>query len=66
VFDRRDADPRARETPVRFLLSRAADAHDGREVSLRLEEPHGDTSRWRTYRQARFRLRRAMGNDFDF
>ncbi len=65
-FDRTDLDPRARETAIRFLLSKAADAQDGQEVSLRLEELHGDTSRWRIYRQARFRLRRAMSNDFDF
>ena len=66
AFDRTDSDPRGRETAVRFLLSKAAEAQDGQEVSLRLEEPHGGTARWRVYRQVRFRLRRAMGNDFDF
>ena len=65
AFDRTDAEPRAREVKAQFFLARTADVHDGKELELRLEERHGDTSVWRPYRSARFRLRRSLGNDFD-
>ena len=66
VFDFRSDNPRERELPVRFLLSRAADAHNGQEVILKLEERHGETSHFREYRSARYLLRRSFTSDFDF
>lgn len=66
VFDFRSDNPREREIPVRFLLSRQADAFNDQEVILRLEERHGDTSHFREYRTARYRLKRSFSNDFDF
>lgn len=66
VFDFRSENPREREHPVRFLLSRKADDCNGQEVVLRLEEQHGDTSHYSEYRSARYILRRSFTNDFDF
>ena len=44
--------PRASGKPsVRLLLTKAADAFNGKEVILRLEEPVNGTSHFRTYRQ---------------
>ena len=64
VFDFRSDNPREREVPVRFLLSRQAD--NDQEVILKLEERHGETSHFREYRTARYRLKRSFSNDFDF
>ena len=66
VFDFRSKNPREREVSVRFLLSRQAEAYNGQEVILKLEERHGETSHFREYRTARYTLRRSFSSDFDF
>jgi uncharacterized protein (TIGR02687 family) len=66
VFDFRSENAREREVAVRFLLLRQADAFNGQEVILKLEERHADTSHFREYRTARYTLRRSFSNDFDF
>jgi uncharacterized protein (TIGR02687 family) len=66
LFDFRSENAREREMPVRFLLSRQADAFNGKEVILKLEERHGDTSHYKEYRSTRYTLRRSFSNDFDF
>lgn len=66
VFDFRSDNPREREVSVRFLLSRQADAFNDQEVILKLEERHGETTHFREYRTARYRLKRSFSNDFDF
>jgi uncharacterized protein (TIGR02687 family) len=66
LFDFRFDNPREREMPIRFLLSRQADAFNGKEVTLKLEERHGDTSHYREYRAVSYTLRRSFANDFDF
>jgi hypothetical protein len=66
VFDFHSDNPREREIPVRFLLSRQADAFNDQEVILKLEERHGETSHFREYRTACYRLKRSFSNDFDF
>ena len=66
TFDFRSDNPREREHQVRFLMSRKADAFNGQEVILKLEEQHGDTTHYREYRSARYVLRRSFTNDFDF
>ena len=66
VFDFRSENAREREVSVRFLLLRQADAFNGQEVVLKLEERHGDTSHFREYRTARYTLRRSFSSDFDF
>jgi uncharacterized protein (TIGR02687 family) len=64
-FDLTAADPRRRELPVRFILTQRADAANGQEVSLRLEERVADTSHYREYRSAHYLLRRSFTSDFD-
>jgi uncharacterized protein (TIGR02687 family) len=66
AFDSRSENPREREVAVRFLLSRQADAFNGQEVILKLEERHGETSHFKEYRTARYKLRRSFSSDFDF
>jgi hypothetical protein len=66
AFDFRSENPRERELPVRFLLTRQADNFNGQEVVLKLEERHGDTSHFREYRTVRYTLRRSFSGDFDF
>ena len=66
VFDFRSENAREREVSVRFLLTRQADAFNGQEVVMKLEERHGDTSHFREYRTARYTLRRSFPSDFDF
>jgi hypothetical protein len=66
VFDLRSENPRERELPVRFLLTRQADNFNGQEVVLKLEERHRDTSHFREYRAVRYTLRRSFSGDFDF
>ena len=66
VFDFPSDNPREREISVRFLLLRQADAFNGQEVILKLEERHGDTSHFKEYRTARYTLRRSFSSDFDF
>jgi len=65
-FDSIATETRDRETRVQFLLSSEADAYNGQDVILRLEEPIPNTSRYKTYKTARYRLRRSFGSDFDF
>ena len=65
-FDSESDNPRDRESQIRLLLTKSADGFDGQEVMLRLEEQHGNTSHYRTYREHRYVLNRSLGNDFDF
>jgi hypothetical protein len=44
TFDLASDNPREREMPVRFVLSRKADEANGQQVVLRLEEPVEGTS----------------------
>jgi len=66
TFDIYSDNPRERESAVRFLLSRNADAFDGQEVFLKLEEQLGETTHYREYLKLAFTLRRSFSNDFDF
>ena len=65
-FDSESENPRDRESQIRLLLTKSADGFDGQEVVLRLEEQHGNTTHYSTYREQRYVLNRSLGNDFDF
>lgn len=65
-FDLRAEGSRDREVQVRLLLTKGADAFNGKEIFLRLEEQVGDTSHYRSYREIRYTLRRSFTSDFDF
>ena len=65
-FDLASDNPRDREMQVRFVLSRKADAANGQEVLLKLEERVGTTSHYREYKSARYLVRRSFTSDFDF
>lgn len=66
TFDLRSDNPREREVPVRFVLTRKADEVNGQEVILRLEEKHAGTSHYKEYKTLRYLMRRSFTSDFDF
>ncbi|MBY5806099.1 BREX-1 system phosphatase PglZ type A [Rhizobium ruizarguesonis] len=66
VFDFSSDNPREREMPRKFLLSREADRFNNQDVILKLRERVGKTSRYQDYATHRFELRRGMTTDFDF
>ena len=66
TFDLSSDNPREREVPVRFVLSRKADEANGQQVVLRLEELVDGTSHYREYKSLRYTIRRSFTSDFDF
>ena len=66
TFDFRSDNPRERELPLRFVLTRKADEANGQEVILRLEEQHAGTSHYKEYKSLRYVMRRSFTSDFDF
>ncbi|HAE41259.1 MAG TPA: BREX-1 system phosphatase PglZ type A [Candidatus Riflebacteria bacterium] len=65
VFDSDSEKARDREQQVRFLLTRKADALNGQQVFLKLEEKIPRTSRYKDYKSAIFLVRRSFTSDFD-
>jgi len=65
-FDLSSDNPREREIPVRFMLTRKAEEANGREVILKLEEKHAGTSHFKEYKSLRYLMRRSFTSDFDF
>lgn len=66
VFDFASENPRERELPLRFILSRKADDFNNQQVELRLEEPVDGTTHFTKYKAERYTIRRAFTGDFDF
>jgi uncharacterized protein (TIGR02687 family) len=66
VFDFSSDNPREREMPRKFLLSRDADRFNNQDVILKLRERVGKTSLYQDYATHRFELRRGITTDFDF
>lgn len=66
TFDFTSDNPRERELPIKFLLSRAADKFNKQDVFLKLEEQRGKTSHYDEYTNHRFQLSRGIATDFDF
>ena len=57
--------PRERELKLRFVLSRAAEAANNQDVTLRLEEQVAATTHYQTYKSTVYTLRRSFNSDFD-
>ena len=66
TFDLSSDNPREREVPVRFVLSRKADEANGQQVVLRFEELVDGTSHYREYKSLSYTIRRSFTSDFDF
>jgi uncharacterized protein (TIGR02687 family) len=66
LFDFSSANPRERELPVRFILSRKADEANNQQVELLLEEAVEGTSHFTRYKAARYSIRRSFSSEFDF
>lgn len=65
TFDLTSENPRERELPVKFVLSRKADEVNGQDVTLKLEERHADTSHYKEYKSVRYLMHRSFTSDFD-
>ncbi|MEL0625437.1 BREX-1 system phosphatase PglZ type A [Salinibacterium amurskyense] len=65
-FNSESNDPRERYVPARMALSQDADAHNGKDVELRLEEQIPKTTQWRVVEggKAVYRLKRSFQTDF--
>jgi uncharacterized protein (TIGR02687 family) len=66
VFDFASDNTRDREVTIQLLLSKQADEYNNKEVSLRLDEQHGDTSHYKEYASIKYMIKRSFTNDFDF
>lgn len=66
TFDFRSENPREREMPRKFLLSREADRFNNQDVVLKLRERVGKTSHYQDYATHRFELRRGLSTDLFF
>ena len=66
IFDFVSENPRERELPLRFLLTRSADKANGQEVLLKLEGKHANTTHYTEYKSVRYTIRRSFTSDFDF
>ena len=66
LFDFSSSNPRERELPVRFILSRKADEANNQQVELLLEETVDGTSHFTRYKAARYTIRRSFSSEFDF
>lgn len=66
LFDFSSPNPRERELPVRFILSRKADEANNQQVELLLEETVDGTSHFTRYKAARYAIRRSFSSEFDF
>ena len=66
TFDFTSENPRERERPCKFLLSRTADAYNNQDVILKLRERHNKTSHYHDHATQVFQLRRGIATDFDF
>ncbi len=66
LFDLASTNPRDRELNVRFILSKKADAVNGQDVILKLEEKLEDTALYKEYKSIRYTVRRSFTTDFDF
>jgi hypothetical protein len=65
-FNSESTDPRERYVPARMALSQEADAHNGKDVDVRLEEQIPNTTLWRVVEggSAVYRLKRSFQADF--
>lgn len=65
-FDFVSENPREREIPVRFVLTRKADQANHQDVILRLEEQVSGTSHYQEYKSLRYLMRSSFTREFDF
>ncbi|HPX19689.1 MAG TPA: BREX-1 system phosphatase PglZ type A [Deltaproteobacteria bacterium] len=66
AFDFTTENARERELAKRFILTKEAEAYNGQDVILKLDEKLEGTSHYRPYKLARYTLRRSFTSDFDF
>ena len=64
TFDSKSENTRDREQKFTFVLSKDADQANNKEVLLKLEEQHKDTSHFVEYKSVRYTIRRSFSTDF--
>jgi uncharacterized protein (TIGR02687 family) len=67
VFDSSQDDPRLRERKVSFVFGKMADKaeYQNAEILFRLEESIKGSNRFKTYKEFRYRLKKAFESDFE-
>lgn len=65
TFDLTSDNPRDREQKIRLVLAKEADAHNGKQVDLKMRERFRDTTQFHDYKTSAFRLQRSFATDFD-
>lgn len=65
VFNSAEEEPRRRESVVDLALSRAADAYNGKEVEIRVEEIAAGSQNVLPYKTHRLKLQKSFDTDFD-
>jgi hypothetical protein len=66
TFDFTSDNPREREMPRSFLLTRAADDYNNQAVFLKLRSRIGKTSHFEDHAVLQLLLKRGINTDFDF
>jgi uncharacterized protein (TIGR02687 family) len=63
-FNSESSEPSARYVPARMALRAEADAHNNKDVELRLSEQIPNTTQWRLVTKAVYKLKRSFQADF--
>lgn len=66
ILDLSSENPREREMKLRFVLTQDADEANGKEVTLKLEQPVTGTNQHKDYKKVSYVIRRSFTSDFDF
>ena len=64
-LDLSSENPREREMKLRFVLTQDADEANGKEVTLKLEQPVTGTNQHKDYKKISYVIRRSFTSDFD-
>ncbi|MFP6900112.1 MAG: hypothetical protein VCA36_04165, partial [Opitutales bacterium] len=65
TFDSREEDARSRERKIKFTFGKTADAFNGKEIFLHMEERIPGTSHYRDYKKETYRFKRTFESDFE-
>ena len=65
IADSRDTEARNRETSIVLSLAATADAYNGQDVEIRMQQAITGTTQVVTYKTHRLRLQKSFTTDFD-
>ena len=65
TFGSSDESPRNRERKINFTFDKSADAHQGEEIFLIMEEQIPGTDRYNSYKKETYRFKKTFESDFE-